>query len=111
MTYGPRETDGGYQAPSTDAVRLERRELRKQTWTIGSTQVELGIVELTGGRPELFEVYLMANDRVIGHTDYIPCMLRGGQLAQDAFALTAGELDAGYLPDRVVLPAGAQVGW
>jgi hypothetical protein len=108
----PRFTDGGYQAPSTASAQLERGQaIKADRWTIGSCTVTLEIVPFTGGRPELCELALMITDRLAGHTDYIPCMLRGHELARQAFALTALELDAGRLPDRIILPDGAPLGW
>lgn len=110
--YGPRIAPGGYQAPSTNAVTLRRgKPVQERTWTIGTTHVELQVIPFEGGRPELFEVMLRTNDRVLGHSEYIPCMLRGAELAKTAFAMTAGELDAGHLPDRIILPANAPIGW
>jgi hypothetical protein len=111
-THGPRFTDGGYQAPRTDAAQLTRgRAIREQTWRIGARRVELKIVPLEGGRPELFELELQIDDLLRAHHTYIPCMVRGLELARQAFALTAQELDADRVPDHVHLPPGAPLGW
>ena len=110
--YGPQTTDGGYQAPSTDAVRITRgKPIQEQAWTIGTHRVELKVVPLEGGRPELFELELHDNDPVAKRTVYTPCMVRGGELAREAFARTAARLDAGEIPDVVILPPGAPLGW
>ena len=109
--YGPRTTDGGYQAPSTNAVQLRRgRPLRELTWTIGTTRVELALIPFEGGRPELFEVELKTNDVLAGRSVYIPCMIRGAEHARRAFAMTAVELDAGRIPDAVLVPPGTPLG-
>lgn len=112
MKPGSRFTDGDYQAPATAAAAITRgRPLRSHRWTIGRVQAELQLVPLEGGRPEFFEVALQTNDLLRGHSVYIPCMLRGEQLARDAYRLTATELDAGRLPDRILLPPDAPLGW
>lgn len=111
-TRGNRFAPGGYQAPATNSVQLTRgKPVRERRWTLGPVTAELKIVPLNGGRPELFELALLLNDVERKHSDYMPCMLRGLELAKQAFALTAGELDAGRLPDRILLPPGAPVGW
>ena len=110
--HGSRITDGGYQAPRTDAAALKRgRAIKTARWVIGTVQVSLELVPFTGGRPDLYELALQTNDRVIGHSVYIPCMLRGRELAQRAFELTAQELDLGVIPGAVILPPGAPLGW
>jgi hypothetical protein len=109
--YGSRFTDGGYQAPSTNAAALHRgRPLRSLSWTIGTERVELAIVPLEGGRPELFEIEYKRNDPVAKSSVYTPCLIRGLQDARTAFARTAAELDAGRLPEIVLTPPGAHLG-
>jgi hypothetical protein len=112
MPDGSRFTDGGYQAPSTNATAIKRGQpLRRWRGQLGTTQIELAVIPLEGGRPDFFEVMLLTDDPVRKRTTYIPCMLAGRDLAGVAFELTAAELDAGRLPDAVLLPAGARVGW
>jgi len=113
LSYGPRFAPGGYQAPSTDAVALRRgAPLRSQAWTFGQDRtVQLALVPLEGGRPELYELALTVHERARAHTTYVPCMVRGQDTARAAWARTAERLDAGEIPDRVLLPADARLGW
>lgn len=109
--YGSRFTDGGYQAPSTNSVALERgRPLRQLRWKIGTVDVDLALVPLLGGRPELFEIEYKTNDPVERTSVYNPCMIRGEELARRAFAMTAVELDAGRIPELVLTAPGTPLG-
>lgn len=111
-THGSRITPGGYQGPATDSASLQRgRAARSQRWVIGTVEVTLEVVPLEGGRDRLFEVSLLTNDRLAGRSVYVPCMLRGVELAEEGFRRTAEALDSGEIPSRVLLPAGAPLGW
>lgn len=109
--HGPRFTDGGYQAPRTDSAQLQRgRPLREQAWSIGTARVHLKLVPFEGGRPGLCELELQLNDPLAGRSVYVPCIIRGVEHARQAFALTAQHLDAGRIPDNVVVPDGCPLG-
>lgn len=109
--YGPQNTFGGYQAPSTNAASLQRgRPLRELSWTFGTELITLKLVPMEHGRPELFEIEYQRNDPVAKRSVYVPCMIRGADDAREAFARTAAELDAGRVPEIVLTPPGAHLG-
>lgn len=109
--YGSRFTDGGYQAPRTHAAALQRGQaVRSLEWRIGTARVTLKLVPMLNGRPELFELELLSDDPAAKQTVYTPCMIRGETFARQAFALTAGELDAGRIPDAVLTAPGTPLG-
>jgi hypothetical protein len=109
--FGPRIAPGGYQGPSTHAVALERgAPIQEKTWTIGTARITLKVVPMKHGRPELYELEYMLDDPAARMTIYTPCMVRGAELARIAFELTATELDAGRIPDVVLLAPGTPLG-
>ena len=111
MSSGSRFTDGGYQAPATNSAALERGQpLRSQAWTIGHEAITLKLVPLLHGRPELYEVEYQRNDPVAKWACYNPALIRGEALAREAWARTAAELDAGRIPDVVIMPADVPLG-
>jgi hypothetical protein len=107
-------TFGGYQTPSTNAAAITRgRPVRSLRWEPrAGLVVELALVPLQGGRPELFEVEYRWND--VGsdpkRSMYCPCIVRGDQHAREAFALTAAALDRGELPEAVLTAPGTPLG-
>jgi hypothetical protein len=108
--FGPREF-GGYQTPSVNAVGLTRgRPVRALRWQRGDLAIELALVPLEGGRPELFEVEYQWNDPIAKQNMYCPCILRGERWAREAFAGTAADIDAGGLPDQVLTAPGTPLG-
>lgn len=110
-THGPRFTDGGYQAPRTSSAQLTRgRPIREKTCTIAGARVHLKLVPFEGGRPGLCEVELQVNDIVAGRSIYVPCIIRGRDHAERAFTMTALALDAGEIPDQVLVPEGCPLG-
>lgn len=109
--HGSIWTPGGYQGPSTDSVALTRgRPLRSLDWTIGTERIELALVPLEGGRPELFEIEYKRNDPIARSSVYVPCVIRGTDYARRAFARTAAELDAGRIPEIVITAPGTPLG-
>lgn len=111
MTHGSRFTDGGYQAPATNSVAIQRgRPARDLSWIIGTARVTLRLVPLVGGRPQLWEVEYQVNDRPAGRSVYCPCIVRGDEMARRAFAATAVELDGGRIPEQVLTAPGTPLG-
>lgn len=109
--YGPQRGDGDYQHPRTDATALKRGlAVRRETWTIGTEEIALELVPMLEGRPELYELAYQRNDPVAKRSIYNPCMIRGEIHARMAFALTASQLDAGFVPDAVIVPDGTPLG-
>lgn len=109
--YGPRTAPGGYQAPSTHAVALERgKPVRALKWKLGTEDIELALVPLLHGRPELFEIEYKRNNPVERRSVYVPCTIRGEDYARRAFARTAAELDAGRIPEAVLTAPGTPLG-
>jgi hypothetical protein len=109
--HGSRFTDGGYQAPATNSASIERGQpVRDQAWTIGDERITLKLVPLLHGRPELYEVEYQRNDPVRKWACYTPALIRGEAFAREAWAMTAAELDAGRIPDVVLMPEGVPLG-